>query len=65
MIVVPALKPLTTPVVPTVAAVVFDEDHEPPDVVLPRVVVFPVQTVAVPVNALTSGSGFTVMIFVA
>ncbi len=61
----PALIPLTMPVVPTVAIDEFDEDHEPPELVLLNVVVFSIHTTGVPVIEPASGSAFTVTINVA
>jgi hypothetical protein len=67
MIAVPPDMPPTTPVPPTLATAVFDEDHEPPVAVLERVVLAPWQTVGVPVMmpAVSAGNMVTSMVSLA
>ena len=58
MVAVPALTPVTTPVpAPTVATAVLLLLHEPPPVVLDKIVVAPTHTVSAPV--IGAGSGLT------
>ena len=63
MVVVPAESPLTVPAV-TEATVVLLLLHTPPGVVQARVVLLPVQTVAVPVMGATATGAFTVALTV-
>jgi hypothetical protein len=59
IVAVPATRPFTTPVdEPIVATVVLLLDHIPPSVVLLKLVVSPIQTLAVP--DIAEGCGFTV-----
>jgi hypothetical protein len=60
MVAVPAATPVTTPEVDTIATEVLLEDHVPPMVASPKVVVDPAQTEVVPVMAATVGSALTV-----
>jgi hypothetical protein len=63
MVVVPAIKPVTTPVVASIlATAITDELHVPPVDVLDKVVVPFSHTLRVPVIA--AGSGFTVKLAV-
>jgi hypothetical protein len=55
IVTVPADTPVTTPVVPTVAIAVLEEDHVPPEVESVNVVVEPVQILLGPKIALTTG----------
>ena len=57
---VPAVKPVTIPVVPTVATVGDALLQTPDTVVLARAVVEPTQTLVVPVMLATAGSDFMV-----
>jgi len=59
---VPAVTPVTTPVLPTAATPELLLLHVPPDVVSVSAVVVPVQTVLLPVIAL--GDGLTVIVVV-
>ena len=66
IVAVPALTPVTTPVLgSTVAIFVRLEDHTPPAVLLVNVVVTSLQTVNVPAISATVGTASTVTIFVA
>ena len=64
MVVVPEETPVTTPVLPTAATVVLDDDHTPPVVASVRVIVLPAQTVDVPETVPAIGSGLTVIEYV-
>jgi hypothetical protein len=57
---VPALTPVTTPELFTVATDVVALDQTPPVVASDNVVVEPIQTLVVPVIAATVGNGFIV-----
>ena len=60
---VPALTPVTVPVmVLTVATAVADEVHTPPEVVLVNVVVEPTHVLAVPPIEARTGKAFTVTV---
>ncbi len=59
---VPAVMPVMIPVLPTEATEVLPLLQVPPVVVLLKVVVFPTQTLAVPVIEPASGSGLTITI---
>ena len=61
MLAVPAVMPLTTPLVPTVATEVLLLLHVPPAVALLSVVVLPAVSVAVPVMVPADGNGLTVI----
>ena len=66
MVAVPAVIPVTIPVLPTVASVVLLLFHEPPAVASLNRVLLPTQTVGMPVIlAGVDGNGFTVMVVVA
>jgi hypothetical protein len=60
---VPALTPVTVPVmVLTVATAVADEVHTPPEVVLVNVVVEPIHAFIVPPIAASVGNAFTLTV---
>ena len=60
---VPALTPVTVPVmVLTVATAVAEEVHTPPEVVLVNVVVEPTQVLAVPPIEARTGNALTVTV---
>ena len=65
MVAVPEETPVTTPVLPTVATAVLDDDHTPPPEGSVRVIVLPAQTDDVPVIEPAIGSGLTVTTCVA
>ena len=60
MFAVPAVTPVTTPVVLTVATAVLELLHTPPDMASERVVVLPVLTAVVHVMLPALASGLTV-----
>ena len=62
---VPARMPLTSPAEPTVAMVVPDDDHVPPDTASVNANVLPAHTVLPPVMVPATGDGFTVTDLVA
>ena len=65
MVAVPAVTPITDPVLPTVAIVVAVLLHAPPVAASDKPVVEPTHTVAVPVMVPADGNGLTVTTSVA
>jgi hypothetical protein len=63
--VVPAAKPVTIPVLPTVAIDGPEDDHVPPEIASVSVIVLPAQTVDGPVMTPALGEALTVNTFVA
>jgi hypothetical protein len=60
----PAVTPVTTPELLTVAMAVLELDQVPPPVVLVKVMVLPIQTLFAPVVELTAGRALTVKLAV-
>ena len=65
MVAVPAVTPVTVPVLPTVATAVAVLLHAPPVAASVKPVVEPAHTVAVPVMLPADGNGLTVTTLVA
>ena len=60
IVAVPAVTPVTLPVIEfTVATAVLEDVQTPPDVVLVKVVVDPIHALAVPLIAASVGNAFT------
>ena len=62
MLVVPVAIPVTIPVLPIVAAAVFDDDHVPPVTASVSVIVLPTHTLVNPLTVPALGSGLTVIV---
>jgi hypothetical protein len=65
MVAVPAVTPVTVPVLPTVATPVAVLLHAPPVAASVKPVVEPAHTIAVPVMLPADGNGLTVTVVVA